>query len=314
MVTMARKIWILCCLLLGLVAVACGGANRVALEPSTPPSGGAKASSGAAELVAPPPQAAPVSQPGSAASASRGGPAAESAARQDRAPTPEPSRPQERPGLGTEWGETRESRVHDVTFVRAEAERPFAVAAFHYNDRAGVEAQINFHKDRGGRSRGLEAAGGAVTVSLRDGAGDMLEAIKLGDRTYVIGSAGQRYSIVLQNHTSHRMEAVATVDGLDVISGKDGSLKNRGYVLMPFAILEIDGFRQSRDAVAAFRFGAVSDSYASQMGKGRNVGVIGVALFNERGDTFFSDGELRTRDTASPFPADPRFAPPPPRR
>jgi hypothetical protein len=312
MVTMmARKIWILCWLLLGLVAIGCGGGSK-GFEAASPATGGA---SKAAPISA---EATPSGFPQSAppASISRGG-AADTASQEARAPSPaEPSaRPrEERPGLATEWGETRESRVHDVTFVRADAERPFAMVAFHYNDRAGVEAQINFHKDRGARSRGLDTAGGAVTISLRDGSGDLLEAIKLGDRTYVIGTAGQRYSIVLQNHTSHRFEAVATVDGLDVINGKDGSLKNRGYVLMPFATLEIDGFRQSREAVAAFRFGAVSDSYASQMGKGRNVGVIGVALFSERGDNFISDSELRTRDSASPFPADPRFAPPPPRR
>jgi hypothetical protein len=305
---MYRKIWILCCLLLGLVAGCGGGAGDKAFTPASPSGfGGAQAKSGAASAdLAPPPSQAPSSAAG-----------AERAARsEDRAPAEPgaPARPQDRPGLGTEWGESRESRVHDVTFVRADASRPFAMAAFHYNDRAGVEAQINFHRDRGVRSRGLDAAGGAVTVSIRDGSGDMMEAIKLGDRTYVVGTAGQRYTIVLQNRTSHRFEAVATVDGLDVINGKDGSLTNRGYVLMPFATLEIDGFRQSRDAVAAFRFGAVGDSYAAQMGKGRNVGVIGVALFNERGDNFISDGELRTRDTASPFPADPRFAPPPPRR
>ena len=53
---------------------------------------------------------------------------------------------------------------------------------------------------------------------------------------------------------------------------------NRGYVLMPFATLEIEGFRQSNEAVAAFRFAAVGESYAAQMGAARNVGVIGVAL------------------------------------
>ena len=115
------------------------------------------------------------------------------------------------------------------------------------------------------------------------------------------------------NHTGHRFEAVATVDGLDVINGKDGTFDNRGYVLMPFATLEIEGFRQSTQAVAAFRFAAVADSYAQQMGKGRNIGVIGVAFFAERGDSFVPDSETRTRDSASPFPADPRFAPPPPR-
>jgi hypothetical protein len=312
---MYKKLWVFCCLILGLIAVGCGGASKGgAFEPASPSGGygqpgypsaqSAKSTSPASVEAAPPAPA------GTTASADSAAPRS-AAERRVGEPSPQP---RERPGLGTEWGETRESRVHDVTFVRADASRPFAIAQFHYNDRAGVDALIGFHRDTTSRSRGLDTAGGAVTVSIRDGAGDPLEAIKIGDRTYVVGQSGQRYSIVLQNHTSHRFEAVATVDGLDVINGKDGSLSNRGYVLMPFATLEIDGFRQSRDAVAAFRFAAVNDSYAQQMGKGRNIGVIGVALFNERGDSFISDGELRTRDTASPFPADPRFAPPPPGR
>ena len=102
-----------------------------------------------------------------------------------------------------------------------------------------------------------------------------------------------------------------TVDGLDVINGKPGTTESRGYVLLPFATLEIEGFRQSTSAVAAFRFASVSESYAAQTGSARNVGVIGIALFGERGDSFVSQSELRLRDTASPFPADPRFAQPP---
>ena len=84
---------------------------------------------------------------------------------------------------------------------------------------------------------------------------------------------------------------------------------------MPFSTLTIDGFRQSHDAVAAFRFASVADSYAAQTGSSRNVGVIGVAFFSESGDGFSPFGdearELHVRDTASPFPTDPRFAPPP---
>jgi hypothetical protein len=226
-------------------------------------------------------------------------------------PAPEPAR---RPGLGTEWGESRSSRVHDVTFVRAESDRPFAVAALHYNDRAGVVALTAYHADRTPHVRDVSAAGGAITVSIRDGNGEALEAAHVGDRTYVMGTIGARYTITLTNHTGHRFESVATVDGLDVINGQAGSPSNRGYVLMPFATLEIDGFRQSQDAVAAFRFARVADSYAAQSGSARNVGVIGVAFFAERGDTFtpYTDRELETRDTATPFPgADRRFAQPP---
>jgi hypothetical protein len=202
-----------------------------------------------------------------------------------------------------------------VTFARAEPDRPFAVASFFYNDRRGVEEQARFHARTVERRRDFSAAGGAISVAIHDGAGDPLEAVRVGERTLVVGQAGERYTIVLANHTGHRFEAVATVDGLDVINGKAGSMQNRGYVLMPFATLEIDGFRQSHDAVAAFRFATVGESYAAQMGSARNVGVIGVAFFTERGDDFrnaWTDSELNRRDTANPFPSsDPRFARPP---
>jgi hypothetical protein len=212
--------------------------------------------------------------------------------------------PPDRPGLGTEWGETRESRIHEVEFFRAQPNSPFAVAELHYDDVQGVQALAAFHG--GGRLREIPAANGAIGVSLRDGSGNVLEAARSGNRTYVVGHEGERYSIVIENHSPRRFEAVATVDGLDVMNGQPGTFENRGYVLSPWATLEIDGFRQNEDQVASFRFAKVRDSYASKEGDARNVGVIGVAFFSERGD---DQSEVRTRDTASPFPG--RFAPPP---
>jgi hypothetical protein len=219
--------------------------------------------------------------------------------------------PRERPGLGTEWGETRESRVRSVGFTRADADRPFAVASLYYNDREGIAALAKRFGGAFAIPRDIPARGGMITVSIRDESGEPLLAQRLGDRMYVVGQAGQRYTITLSNHTPHRFEAVVTVDGLDVINGRTGSLQNRGYVLMPYATVEIDGFRQSMDAVAAFRFGKVSDSYAAQTGSARNVGVIGCAFFSEIGDRY-TDDELNTRESANPFPgSDPRFARPP---
>jgi hypothetical protein len=271
--------------------------------PSAPMDSDGTTASVAPQQMAPPPSAG-------SSNVSRSESRTSTADRSEPSPTP-----RERPGLGTEFGETRSSRVHDVTFVRSEADRPFAVAALHYNDRQGVEAMAAYHANRtGARLRDISAAGGAITVSIHDENGEPLEAVHLGDRTFVMGAAGQRYIIVLTNHTGHRFESVATVDGLDVINGRPGTLDNRGYVLMPYATLEIDGFRQSHDAVAAFRFAKVADSYAAQTGSARNVGVIGVAFFTERGDRVdpSAESELHTRDTASPFPGtDPRFAQPP---
>jgi hypothetical protein len=218
-------------------------------------------------------------------------------------------RPSERPGLGTEWGETRVSRVHDTSFVR-ESNRPFAVATVNYDDRRGAEAiaRLHGHRDVGDD---VAVAGGAISFAIKDASGEPLETIHAGDRNIVVGNAGERYSIVVTNHTAHRFESVVTVDGLDVVNGKPGTTENRGYVLMPFATLEIEGFRQSASAVAAFRFASVAESYAAQMGSARNVGVIGAAFFGERGDSLASLSDLRLRDTASPFPADGRFARPP---
>lgn len=264
------------------------------LAPAAPPPMAAGEST--ASTTPPPPAAAPMKSG--------------TASRDVQAPSPAPT-PRQRPGLGTEWGETRASYVHDVAFTRQDPDRPFAVATMNYNDRAGVDALARSHVDR---FHDMSAAGGAISVEIHNAAGEPLDAVHVGERTYVIGREGERYTIVLTNHTDHRFEAVTTVDGLDVINGRAGKMSNRGYLLMPYSTVEIDGFRQSSDAVAAFRFSRVSDSYAAQTGSARNVGVIGVAFFSERGDSFvaYDANEIRTRETASPFPGqDPRYARPP---
>lgn len=326
-----RRVWVWCCLVTMLVTgVGCGGGGGLGknaaaptggtsagygssappadVAESAPGGGGGEAEEDSASASSAPP---PAAAPRQASEAPSGG-ASASIERSYTPPATTPTR-RERPGLGTEWGETRSSHVHDVSFVRSDEDRPFAVAQLFYNDRRGVDALVSYHQSRS-VVRDFTTAGGAITVSIIGSDGEPLEGDRIGDRSYVVGEQGQRYSIALTNHTGHRFEAVATVDGLDVINGRDGTLSNRGYVLMPFATLEIDGFRQSQDAVAAFRFARVADSYAAQTGKARNVGVIGVAFFAERGDAFlpYTENELRTRDTASPFPgADPRFARPP---
>ena len=91
------------------------------------------------------------------------------------------------------------------------------------------------------------------------------------------------------------------------------TVDQRGYLIDPWASLQIDGFRRSQSAVAAFRFGAVKDSYAARKGNDRNVGVIGVAFFHERGSSLpWTARELDRRDSANPFPGS--YASPPPAR
>jgi hypothetical protein len=218
----------------------------------------------------------------------------------------------ERPGLGTSWGEAVASRVSSTAFYRESYGSPDALASLFYNDEAGVNAQSH------GRyldydDSVVSLADGRITVSLVDRSGSPLRAARVDGHLVAVGSDGDRYMVRVSNHSGVRIEAVATVDGLDVIDGSDGDVNKRGYVVAPYDTLDIEGFRESQGSVRAFRFGHVSDSYAARRGKDRNVGVVGVAVFRERGSDFrWSPEEIERRETANPFPS--RFAPAPPPR
>jgi len=236
-----------------------------------------------------------------------------------QAPTREgPIPPAEsRPGLATEWGERRSSPIDDVAFARADETKPLTTTELRYDDEHGVAALAAYVDRQRPRGHETTAAWGAISIWLKDGNDRPLDFVQTKGHTFVVGEAGQRYTLVLENHTSHRFEVVATVDGLDVMNGTPGSVDNRGYILTPYGTLEVDGFRDSKSTVAAFRFGRVGDSYAAKVGDARDVGVIGIAFFGERGDdwTPWRDDELRRRASATPFPGDAppsaRFAPPP---
>jgi len=219
-----------------------------------------------------------------------------------------PQREQEdRPGLGTVWGENRHSPVQHRSFVRATT-APFSALSVFYNDAAGIAAQT---RHRGGvEINAYQAAtsGGGITVALTGRSGRILPGQQAGGRTYVVGQQGERYTIVITNQTGGRFEVVASVDGLDVIDGELASVAKRGYLLQPHGRLEIDGYRRTDSTVAAFRFGRVRDSYAARTRGDRNVGVIGIALFAERGSVWTTD-EIRRREQADPFPG---YAQPPP--
>jgi hypothetical protein len=223
-------------------------------------------------------------------------------------PAPYPAPVEERPGLGTSWGEQVWSPATMEPFVRA-ASAPWAAIAMHYNDRDGVIAHADY---LGARPEPLEvyAGDGSIGISLVDENGALLPGVYANGRALVIGSDGERYRIVVRNATSARFEIVASVDGLDVIDGKPASTDRRGYLVDPYGTLVIDGFRTSDDQVAAFRFGRVAESYAANTSGDNNVGVVGLAIFAEKGAVWTAT-ELRRRDSADPFPAGRSYASPP---
>ncbi|MBN1959437.1 MAG: hypothetical protein JW841_00705 [Deltaproteobacteria bacterium] len=231
-----------------------------------------------------------------------------------------PVQPQERPGLGTSWGENHYSAVSEVAFVR-DSSRPNYNATIYYNDVQGASASTGYNTSRYSTSAQV-GLGLALTISLRDEYGNTLSAYRGRGRTVAIGHHGQRYVIVVQNNTNERFEVVVSVDGLDVIDGRAAGYNKRGYLVEGYGTVEIEGFRRSDDTVAAFRFGSVSNSYAAQTGSARNVGIIGAVAFGEYGymarlrayqDRMrawsWQNNEVNRRMNADPFPN--KYATPP---
>lgn len=201
--------------------------------------------------------------------------------------------------LGTQWGEGVESRVSTLSLRRSSAQ-PLAVQEIRYSAARPAGEQL----------RELPLAGGRVGLRVLRGDGGLWPLRRAGGMVHLQGRKGERYILEYRNHSTRSYEVVATVDGLDVLSGQPGSTRHRGYVLRPGATLRIEGFRKSSAEVAAFRFAAVADAYAANTPAGSvaNVGVIGTALF-----------ELVDPDAPAcgpgpcAFPGDPqgRYAPPP---
>jgi len=214
--------------------------------------------------------------------------------------------PSERPGLATGWGEEKESAVSGRDFVRASS-KPAGVDLLYYNDPEGIEAMAASTS----RVAGLQCAAGDLVEWGVKGQGGFLPTYKEWGygRRLVAGEKNRHYTISIRNRSKSTLEIVASVDGLDVQDGKSASFAKRGYLVDPGKTLEIDGFRTSYSHVAAFKFSSVSNSYANlRHGDTRNVGVIGIAVFTQKGvDPWtWMPKETKLRESAQPFATAPR--------
>lgn len=107
------------------------------------------------------------------------------------------------------------------------------------------------------------------------------EYIKDG-KIYIEGRKDTTYSIKIKNNSYGRMVAIPTVDGLSVIDGKEASYNSTGYIVPGNDSVTIDGWRKNDNEVAQFYFSSSNKSYAARMNKGKNQGVIGVAVYKEK--------------------------------
>ena len=222
------------------------------------------------------------------------------------------------PQLGTQWGEGIESKTRTVDAKRLSS-RPDDVASLGYNEASAVRRAVGGNPER---RLNLLLADGDVEWSVLDEDGRPLPLQRArrgagGDDMFrLAGVEGSRYTLRFRNLSERSYEVIATVDGLDVLNGKPGSLRNGGYVLRPLQSLTIEGFRKSQNEVAAFRFSAPGRAYAAntEAGDARNIGVLGAALF----EIAQPDAPRRPRrgpgaSQPNAFPADGAtgYAPPP---
>ncbi len=98
---------------------------------------------------------------------------------------------------------------------------------------------------------------------------------------WVAGSQGTPYAVRLRNNSPERVLVVLSVDGLNAISGEVASPDQTGYVLDPWQSADITGWRKSRHEVAQFVFTNPGNSYADRTARPDNIGVVGIAVFNE---------------------------------
>ncbi len=117
----------------------------------------------------------------------------------------------------------------------------------------------------------------------------------------------------IRNCTGARVLVVTSVDGVNVISGDTAAPSQSGYVLEPWGYVVITGWRKSMDRTAAFYFTDLGDSYAARTGRPQNVGVVGVAVFQEKTQpiAMYDYKQRKSANAAAEAPAYPESRPVP---
>jgi hypothetical protein len=120
-----------------------------------------------------------------------------------------------------------------------------------------------------------------LTVVDRE-TGQPLRVWRHNGRAYVAGQPGARYGLRVSNHSGGRVLVVMSVDGVNVLTGETAGYGQGGYVFDPYESYAVSGWRKSDSEVAAFTFAPLPRSYAARTGRPGDVGVIGIAVFQER--------------------------------
>ena len=153
-----------------------------------------------------------------------------------------------------------------------------------------------------------------VEVRLEDRTlGRTIPVHRYDGRLYAAGEPGHRYAIRVTNRSGERVLAVVSVDGVNVVTGETANPGQSGYVLDPWQSTTINGWRKNMSEIAAFNFAPLPESYAARTGRPDDVGVIGVAVFEEQRYYPAYDDEIalsKRERAAEPYASAPAAAPP----
>lgn len=129
-----------------------------------------------------------------------------------------------------------------------------------------------------------------VRIDIVDDYGDILNTYTANSkkhdvkRAYLEAVKGERYGLRIRNISNRRIGIVIAVDGRNILTGKKSWLgKNeKMYVLDPHETGNYKGWRTSKNQVNRFYFTSAGDSYADAWNDRSAMGVIAVAVFNEK--------------------------------
>ncbi|MBI1919540.1 MAG: hypothetical protein HYS23_00515 [Geobacter sp.] len=151
--------------------------------------------------------------------------------------------------------------------------------------------------------------GNAVEVRIRSDNGNEIPfhpvpAQAPNRKFYAEATKGDNYGIVVRNRLNRRVGIVIAVDGRNIISGKKSWLRNdeRMYILEPFGVGEVKGWRTGDDRINRFYFTTAADSYAAAFNDESAMGVIAVAVYPEV-QRYEEPEEMCRGASMSPLPA-----------
>lgn len=124
-------------------------------------------------------------------------------------------------------------------------------------------------------------AQGRINVTVLDKNGKKIPIVQSKGDYYIQSVKGEKYTLYFENISNTGYEVIVTADGIDSVTGKDGSYRNPGYILFPGNTITVRGFRQTKDEYKPFIFYEKESPYVkgSRNGTDANIGVIGFALF-----------------------------------